>query len=777
MPGFSHRERAKISLRIYNKTTKQAQGLQSDIENDDGVIDTVVTATEIQQPGHGWGRGIVSDFKNTIAKHWFKEILNFNTKTIGVSIFLFIAVIAPTITFGAVYAKMTNNYIGASELLLGTAWCGIFYSLVSGQPMMVNGATGPVLTFQAVLYKMAENLHVPFLSFNAWVGLWVALYMVLAAFVDLNRLIKYATRFTDEIFAFLIVSIYILDAVGNPTSQVGLMHYFRPSHPHNEKMEDLDAQYDYMTVALLSLILGLGTAFFAIGLRSIRYSSFCCNDYIRSVITDFAITISVILFTVLKYTLFVDVPTEELNVPDSFAPTFLCCTASCTEYYPTDCPLQEEPYGRRPWVVNIFDLNGKTAAIFIAAGPAVLAFILTFLDNGITWHIVNHPSNKITHGDAYNYDTCISAIMIAVNSLLGLPWLVASTVPCIMHISAMATTTKEGVTTYVQESRLTGLFTHVLVLSTCFALNAIKMLPLPVLYGVFLFMGLVALPAQQFWQRILLFFQQSSLIMESTPYTKYVKPFKRVHMFTLIQLFFFVLLYVVKNWKKISIAFPLFILLCIPVRIYLLPKIFNDDELILLDGSPEEIEEWILFNDTKNDINDEADALIGEMEQKNIDDEVKLMDDGDDHIDHDNTKRETVSTSVHRQRQNSLNSVGSGVRSFFDQHQQQRRERQSSTRSQQSINEYMRQNEQTNIDEVKPTTSAHRQRQSSLNSVGSGVRSFFDQRQRRERQSSTQSQQSINEFMQQNGLMLPQVVPEKINDGNESGSEVSDIID
>lgn len=39
--------------------------------------------------------------------------------------------------------------------------------------------------------------------------------MVLAAFVDLNRFIKYATRFTDEIFAFLIVSIYILDAIGN----------------------------------------------------------------------------------------------------------------------------------------------------------------------------------------------------------------------------------------------------------------------------------------------------------------------------------------------------------------------------------------------------------------------------------------------------------------------------------------------------------------------------------------------------------------------------------
>jgi len=247
--------------------------------------------------------------------------------------------------------------------------------------------------------------------------------------------------------------------------------------------------------------------------------------------------------------------------------------------------------------VDLFDLNGKTWVVFMAAGPAALAFILCFLDNGITWHIVNHPSNKITHGDAYNYDTCISAIMVAVNSILGLPWLVASTVPCIMHITAMSERTKEGITTSVQESRLTGFLTHVLVLGTCFALNVIKLIPLPVLYGVFLFMGLVALPAQQLWQRILLFFQEPARVPQ-TPYTKYVKPLKRVHLFTVIQLFFFALLYAVKSFKMIAIAFPVMILLCIPVRIYLLPKIFSEDELTLLDGSPEEIEEWIL-NETK----------------------------------------------------------------------------------------------------------------------------------------------------------------------------------
>ena len=416
----------------------------------------------------------------------------------------------------------------------------------------------------------------------------------------------------DYVQYFLTSQFYESHFPLSATSKVGLLHYFNPNHPHNLAMEEIDPGYDYMTTALLSLILGLGTAFFAIALRSIRYSSFCCNDYVRSLVTDFAITIAVLLFTVLQSTIFSGVPTEELKVPETFAPSFNCCTSSCTTYFPDDCPELDAPFGRRSWVVDLGDTNGKTWIIFMAAGPAVLAFILAFLDNGITWHIVNHPSNGITHGDAYNYDTVVSAIMVAVNSILGLPWLVASTVPCIMHITAMSERTKEGITTSVQESRLTGFLTHVLVLATCFALNIIKLIPLAVLYGVFLFMGLVALPAQQLWQRILLLFQEPARIAE-TPYTKYVKPLKRVHIFTAIQLFFFALLYVVKSMKTIAIAFPIMILLCIPVRMYLLPKIFSEDELTLLDGSPEEIEEWILkktegVDDTPEEIRVTTDA-------------------------------------------------------------------------------------------------------------------------------------------------------------------------
>ncbi len=55
--------------------------------------------------------------------------------------------------------------------------------------MMINGGTGPVLAFTGVLYKLSESIGVPFLTFYAWCGLWVALFMILAAFADMNKII------------------------------------------------------------------------------------------------------------------------------------------------------------------------------------------------------------------------------------------------------------------------------------------------------------------------------------------------------------------------------------------------------------------------------------------------------------------------------------------------------------------------------------------------------------------------------------------------------------
>jgi hypothetical protein len=89
--------------------------------------------------GEPWGRGIWIDVKRTVGSHWVSEVTKFNQKTVGVTLLLFISVIAPTLAFGSAYSKATNNNVGAIETMLGTAYVGMVYALVGGMPMVRGG--------------------------------------------------------------------------------------------------------------------------------------------------------------------------------------------------------------------------------------------------------------------------------------------------------------------------------------------------------------------------------------------------------------------------------------------------------------------------------------------------------------------------------------------------------------------------------------------------------------------------------------------------------------
>jgi len=174
--------------------------------------------------------------------------------------------------------------------------------------------------------------------------------------------------------------------------------------------------------------------------------------------------------------------------------------------------------------------------------------------------------------------------------MLGLPPLVATTVPCIIHLNSLSVKDKDGNILEVQETRLTMFFSHLLVIVSMFAVDALRLLPLPVLYGVFLFMGLSSLGGIQFWGRILMWFMQPSKYPE-TPFNKYMTK-GRVHLYTFLELLMFGLVFFVQNFPTIAIAFPFMTFLCIPTRLFLLPRIFEGWELNLLDGDDIDIEEW-----------------------------------------------------------------------------------------------------------------------------------------------------------------------------------------
>ena len=82
-------------------------------------------------------------------------------------------------------------------------------------------------------------------------------------------------------------------------------------------------------------------------------------------------------------------------------------------------------------------------------------------------------------------------------------------------------------------------------------------IPMPVLFGVFLYMGTSPLADMQFYDRLLLLFMPTKYQPDHSYLRKVT--LRRVHLFTLIQLVCFVLLWAVKEINVISIAFPLMV--------------------------------------------------------------------------------------------------------------------------------------------------------------------------------------------------------------------------
>lgn len=77
--------------------------------------------------------------------------------------------------------------------------------------------------------------------------------------------------------------------------------------------------------------------------------------------------------------------------------------------------------------------------------------------------------------------TC-SVFFATSKKQLGLPWLVAATVRSLNHVHALAEKTPDGKIESVRETRLTHLGIHLLCFISIFALNALKVIPMPVLY-------------------------------------------------------------------------------------------------------------------------------------------------------------------------------------------------------------------------------------------------------------------------------------------------------
>uniref|UniRef100_A0A8C2FKW0 Anion exchange protein n=1 Tax=Cyprinus carpio TaxID=7962 RepID=A0A8C2FKW0_CYPCA len=543
--------------------------------------------------------GLWLDIKRKVP--WFLSDFyeGFHIQSISAVLFIYLGCITNAITFGGLLGDATDNYQGVMESFLGTALAGTVFCLFGGQPLIILSSTGPILIFEKLLYEFSINNDIDYMEIRLWVGLHSCLQCLILVATDASYIIKYMTRFTEEGFSSLISFIFISDALKKMMSIFNYYPINRDFKPDYITSYRCDCQKPVLNVtfsskqfnfssldwnqlskkeclrfggslvgksckyvpdlAMLSFILFFGTYSMTISLKKFKASRYFPTKC-RTLLADFSIIVSILVFCALDYVMSLDTP--KLHVPTQIKPTR------------PDRGWIVMPFGKNPWWMCL--------ASFV---PALLVTILIFMDQQITAVIMNRKENKLKKGCGYHLDLFWVGILMAVCSFMGLPWYVAATVISIAHIDSLKMESESSAPGEqpqflgVREQRLTGILVFVLTGVSVFLAPILQYIPMPVLYGVFLYMGVASLHGIQFWERMKLFLMPAKHQPDFV-FLRHV-PLRRVHLFTLVQITCLAVLWILKSTVA-AIIFPVMILGLMVVR-KTLDLVFSQHDLAWLD--------------------------------------------------------------------------------------------------------------------------------------------------------------------------------------------------
>nr|XP_046232634.1 solute carrier family 4 member 1b (Diego blood group) isoform X2 [Scatophagus argus] len=529
--------------------------------------------------------GMIRDIKRRY-QYYKSDITDaLNAQVLAAVIFIYFAALSPAITFGGLLADKVDNMMGVPELLISTSIQGIIFCFVAAQPILVIGFSGPLLVFEEAFFAFCKSQGIEYIVGRVWVGVWLVLIVVIIVAFEGSFLVRFISRFTQEIFSILISLIFIYETfakLGRIFKAHPLVLNYdhlnssleNPWHPRVEETIMYDNATGNVTVivstvkppypntALLSMCLMLGCFFIAFFLRQFKNGTFLPGK-VRRLIGDFGVPISIFLMILVDYNI-QDTYTQKLVVPKGL--------------------MVSDP-SKRGWLINPFGEHKPFPVwvMFACCVPALLVFILIFLESQITTLIVSKPERKMVKGSGFHFDLLVLVGMGGISAIFGVPWLSAATVRSVTHANALTVMSKgpKPVIEKVMEQRISGILVALLVGLSILMEPILKMIPMSALFGIFLYMGVTSLNGIQLWDRMLLLLIPKKYHPDE-PYATRVST-GRMHLFTAIQIVCLAVLWLIKS-SPISLALPFVLILTIPLRMFMTGRLFTEMEMKCLDA-------------------------------------------------------------------------------------------------------------------------------------------------------------------------------------------------
>lgn len=542
------------------------------------------------------GKGIFDDIARRLPVYPldFTDGIIGNNKAIGkyitTMIFLYFACLLPSIAFGSLNDESTRGVIDVQKTIVGQCIGGVIYALFSGQPLVVLLTTAPLALYINVIRGICDDYSLDFKAFYAWTGLWNSCFLVLYSLFNCSLLMKLFKRSTEEIIALFISITFVLDALKGIIKifkkyylEAPNLHYHKDPYEtvsnvtfspdtlfnstlnssllQNHSMDHEDLQHGKES-AVLSIMLMFGTLWLGHTLYQFKKSPYL-HSRVREMLSDCALPISVLTFSVVGSYFFQDISIAKFN------------------YIETESLFVLAPIG-----------SLSMGSITSAMGLGFLLSMLFFIEQNIVASLTNAPENRLVKGTAYHWDLLLVALINTGLSVFGMPWIHAAFPHSPMHVRALANVEERvehghiyETIVSVKETRLTSLVANILVGLSLFLLPLpLQWIPKPVLYGLFLYIALTSIDGSQLFERVAL------LLKEQTAYppTHYIRrvPQRKIHYFTGLQVLQLVILcgFGMSPLPYMKMIFPLIMIGMIPIRYNLLPKIIESKYLDAMDA-------------------------------------------------------------------------------------------------------------------------------------------------------------------------------------------------
>ncbi|KAJ7246395.1 HCO3 transporter family-domain-containing protein [Mycena rebaudengoi] len=506
------------------------------------------------------GSGVASDIRARAP--WYRSDWTdaWNYRVVPATALIFFANVLPGIAFSLDLIETTNQY-GVAEVLMSSFMAAFIFSCFGAQPLTIAGVTGPITVFNKTIFDIIESQSNPpvYLHFVGWVYLWAAILHWLTALFNFCNFLKYVTLFSCDTFGFYVSWVYLQYGIQVLTRQL-------QSKPQNDPGP---------LVSLILALLMLVTSFLFQSLSA----KTLFHRHVRRFLADYGMPISLIASSAMAYW-------GRFNVAN-----------------PTTLPVGGafQAAGGRDWLVKFWELDAKWVGIAFPFG--FILWVLFFFDHNVSSLMAQGSEFPLVKPPGFHYDFFLLGITTFIAGLIGVPAPNGLIPQAPIHTTSLLIMghtkpikddeekTQESKNRdfgekpiAVVEQRVSNLAQGALclVLLTGPFLHVLNLIPRGVLAGLFWFMGADALRGNGITNKILYFFRDKNLTPLDEPLRRVRK--SRILMFLAVQILAFGATFAITQTIA-AIGFPVIIMLLIPLRAVVIPRLsFTAEELAILDG-------------------------------------------------------------------------------------------------------------------------------------------------------------------------------------------------